>query len=58
MRVWTLNELFRLTRTELFTLHARIVGELPMLSRSDRHIALANLRNICRALAHPHFTPQ
>jgi hypothetical protein len=31
MRVWTLNELFRLTRAELFGLHREIVnGKPPM----------------------------
>jgi hypothetical protein len=31
MRVWTLNELFFLTRAELFALHYRITAELDQL---------------------------
>jgi len=58
MRAWTLNELFRLTRTELFSLHARLVAELPTLRAADRDVALDNLRKVRRVLAHPHFSPR
>jgi len=51
MRAYSLNELFCLTRAELFALHARIVAELPVLSETDRHVALGNLRKLRRVLA-------
>jgi hypothetical protein len=51
MRAYSLNELFYLTRGELFALHARIVAELPALCESDREAALDNLRKLRRALA-------
>jgi len=53
MPVWTLFELFRLTRAELFGLYQEIVNALAALPDSDpeRRIALANLQNIRRALA-------
>lgn len=59
MRVWTLNELFSLTRAELFALHYRITAELDQLPEgSDDHtIALTNLRNIRRVLARPNLSP-
>jgi hypothetical protein len=53
MRAYSLIELFTLTRTELFALHARIAAELPMLSDPDRETALENLRKLRRVLAHP-----
>ena len=59
MRAYSLNELFRLTRNELFELHAEIVRELVDLPEDSAELAVAfeNLRLIRRALAHPHFTP-
>ena len=51
MRDYSLNELFCLTRAELFALHARIVAELPTLSETDRHVALDNLHKLRRVLA-------
>jgi len=57
MRAYSLSELFNLTRHELFTLHARIVAELPVLAESDYAIAFENLRRIRRVLAHPRFAP-
>lgn len=53
MRAYSLNELFRLTRTELLALHTRIVAELASLRETsiDRATALDNLRNIHRVLA-------
>ena len=53
MRVWTLIELFRLTRAELFGLYHDIVNALAAMPDSDpeRPIALANLQNIRRVLA-------
>jgi len=60
MRVWTLIELFRLTRAELFGLYHDIVNALAAMPDSDPHrpIALANLQNIRRALARPHLVPR
>ena len=51
MRVYSLMELFNLTRAELFSLHAKIVAELPQLSERDAEVGLENLRNIRRVLA-------
>ena len=60
MRVWTLNELFRLTRAELFGLHREIVNALAAMPDGDpeRLIALANLQNIRRVLARPNLAPR
>ena len=57
MRAYSLTELFCMTRTELFALHARIVAELAMLPDSDRAVAADNLRKIRCALAHPALAP-
>lgn len=53
MRVWTLNELFRLTRAELFELHRAIVTALAAMpdTAPERLVALVNLRNIRFMLA-------
>ena len=53
MRAYSLNELFRLTRNELFALHAETVCELAELpeASSDQVIAFENLRLIHRVLA-------
>ena len=60
MRVWTLIELFRLTRAELFGLYRDIVNALAAMPDRDpeRPIALANLQNIRRVLARPNFVPR
>jgi hypothetical protein len=60
MRVWTLIELFRLTRAELFGLYRDIVNALAAMPDSDpeRPIALANLQNIRRVLARPNLVPR
>ena len=60
MRAWTLIELFRLTRAELFGLYREIVSALAAMPGSDpkRPIALANLQNIRRVLARPHLAPR
>ena len=60
MRVWTLIELFRLTRAELFALHRDIAHDLAAMPPGDpeRPIALTNLRNISTALARPRPVPQ
>ena len=60
MRAWTLIELFRLTRAELFGLYQEIVNALAAMPDSDpeRLIALATLQNIRRALARPHLAPR
>ena len=57
MRAYSLNELFCLTRAELFALHARIAAELPALSETDRSIALDNLRKLRRILAAASLEP-
>jgi hypothetical protein len=57
MRAYSLNELFRLTRSQLFYLHARIVAELATLPDTDRAVALETLRNIRRTLALPRNAP-
>ena len=56
MRAYSLNELFCLTRAELFALHARIVAELPTLSEAERETALDNLRKLRSVLAR--LTPE
>ena len=60
MRVWTLIELFRLTRAELFGLYAEIFNTLAAMPDSDpeRPLALATLQNIRSALARPSFVPR
>ena len=60
MRVWTLFELFRLTRAELLGLYRDIVNALAAMPDGDpeRPVALANLQNIRRALARPHLVPR
>ena len=57
MRAYSLNELFTLTRCELFALHAQIAAGLPALSESDYATALENLRRIRRVLNYPRFVP-
>ena len=59
MRAYSLNELFRLTRNELFDLHAEIVRELDVIPEDTAELVVAfeNLRLIRRVLAHPHFAP-
>ena len=53
MRLFTLHDLIRLSRAELFALHQRITRELAQLppGSPDRQIALANLRSISRVLS-------
>ena len=51
MRAYSLNELFRLTRAELFGLHAEIVATFHLLPDVERAIALDNLRKLRRLLA-------
>jgi hypothetical protein len=59
MRVLTLTELMRLTRTELCALAAQVTSELPTLPEGspERDNALTNLRNIRWALARRDFSP-
>ena len=59
MRAYSLNELFRLTRNELFDLHAEVVRELDDIPEDSAELVVAfeNLRLIRRVLAHPHFAP-
>jgi hypothetical protein len=59
MRVWTLNELFRLTRAELLRLHRDIATALAAMPDTDpeRPVALINLRNIRHELSRRDFAP-
>jgi hypothetical protein len=59
MRVLTLTELMRLTRTELCGLFTQIMSELATLPEGspERDNALTNLRNIRCALARRDFSP-
>lgn len=57
MRAYSLNELFCLTRAELFALHAQIVNDLPGLRYEERATAIETLRRIRRTLAHVKFGP-
>ena len=59
MRVLTLTELMRLTRTELCALLTRITNELPTFPEGspERAKALSALANIRRALARRDFSP-
>ncbi len=59
MRVLTLTELMRLTRTELCGLFTQITSELPALPEGspEHETALTNLRNIRSALARRDFSP-
>jgi hypothetical protein len=59
MRVLTINELLRLTRTELCSLLARITAELTTYREglSQRTAAYINLRNIRSVLARRDFSP-
>lgn len=59
MRIWTMKELFRLTRSELFQLRYEILGELARLpaNSGDRSVALTNLENIRRVLARRDLSP-
>jgi hypothetical protein len=59
MRVLTINELMRLTRTELCGLAARITAELPTYREGSpqRTAACMNLRNIRWVLAQRGLAP-
>ena len=57
MRAYSINELFKFARNELFALYARIAAELPMLPAADYAVAIENLRRIRRVLSHPRFLP-
>lgn len=59
MRVFALNELMILTRTQLFALHHEIVALLHDLPEgSEEYLnALTNLRNIRRVLARLQHVP-
>jgi hypothetical protein len=59
MRVLTLNELMRLTRTELCGLLAQITAALPTFREGSpqRTAAYINLRNIRSVLARRDFSP-
>jgi hypothetical protein len=59
MRVLTLTDLMRLTRTELCALAVQITNELPKFSEGsvERANALINLGNVRRVLARRDFSP-
>ena len=59
MRVLTINELLRLTRTELCGLVQRITNELPKFpdGSPERANALTSLRNIRYALSRCDYSP-
>ena len=59
MRVWTTTELFKLTRDELFALHAEIVSQLTDIPEGSylRALGLASLARIRRVLARLRPTP-
>jgi hypothetical protein len=59
MRVLTINELLRLTRTELCALLSRVTIELPEFSEGsvERANAHVNLRNIRSVLARRDYSP-
>jgi len=59
MRVLTLTELMRLTRTELTGLLQRVTNELPDFPEgsAERHNAIMTLRNIRTALTRRDFSP-
>ena len=52
MRLFTMNELMRLTRIELCDLLERIANVLRNypVGSSEYHIAIMNLRSVCRIL--------
>ena len=60
MKVWTLNELFRLTRNELFGLHRAILSDIANVPADapEREVALDNLRRIAKALALANVAPR
>ena len=60
MRVLSLSELSRLSKTELSVLLRRVASELPSLREgsSELHNAHTNLVNIRRAMARPDFRPR
>ena len=60
MRVWTLFELFRLTRAELLGLYRDIAHALAAMPDGDpeRPVALANLQNIRTVMARPNLAPR
>ena len=59
MKAYTLHELFRLTRTELLSLHREIAIAMAQTPRSsaDYTVALENLQRIRWVLAQPRLTP-
>jgi hypothetical protein len=60
LRVYSLEELFRCTRAELFALHHKIASALAQLPEGSRErlAALTNLRNIRRVPARPTLMPK
>jgi len=60
MRVYTLIELFRLTRAELLGLYRDIAHDVAAMPDGDpeRPVALANLQNIRTVLARPNLAPR
>ena len=60
MRAYSLNELFRLTRAELFALHTQIANECAEMPEGspERDIAINTLRDIRRVLARRCLVPE
>jgi hypothetical protein len=60
MREYTVTDLFRLTRAELFGLYGEIVNALAAMpdNAPERPIALATLQNIRRVLVRPNLVPR
>jgi hypothetical protein len=57
MKACSLTELVDFTRTEFFTLHTRIVSELPKLNPDYYAVALETLHCIRLVLTHPTHAP-
>lgn len=60
MKVWTMNELVQLSRSELLDLFEAISGQLAELPEGshERQKALENLANIRMMLSRPVFSPR
>ena len=60
MKIWTMSELEKLSRTDLLELFQTISNRLPALAEgtTERQLALKNLENIRLALSRPVFGPR
>ena len=57
MREYSMSELLRLTRPELFRLQAKLLAELPSLDDEELAMAQENIRRIRRAIVGPRYAP-